>query len=253
MRRLYFQRYDLWLSLALSFLVSLGTVWLANQILDKTYLDYVESHEVAGGEIGGVAGADVFRAQNVEDLLSHDTFTVVSPGSQYMSRGAGYFGNWYLYALTLPSGERVAAVINFDSLVRSGEDIYSGETTLPVGRIVYEDLESSETFLSQIEHSTPLDRHDFYIDMMGSGGRLSEEDYRELPLLAVRLGTILVCFPIFHLIGSKLGVFPYFFPPRERKPKKKKDSEMEWEYCKLPARTGKGFARAFFIKKHNKS
>ncbi len=153
MRRLYFQRFDLWLSLALSFLVSLGTVWLAEQILDKTYLDYVQSHEVADGEIGGVAGADVFRAQNVEDLLAHDTFTVVSPGIQYMNRGAGYFGSWYLYALTLPSGERVAAVINFDSLVRSGEDIYSGETTLPVGRVVYEDLEGSETFLSQIEHS----------------------------------------------------------------------------------------------------
>lgn len=211
-------------------LVSLGTVKLANFILDQTYAGYVESHEVADGEIGGVAGDAVFRAQNVEDLLAHDTFTVVSPGIEYMNRGAGYFGNWYLYALTLPSGERVAAVINFDSLVRSGDDIYSGETTLPVGRIVYEDLESSESFLSQIEHSAPLSRHDFYIDMLGTGGRMSEEDYRELPVLAVQLGTVLVCFPVFHLIGSKLGVFPCFFPPREKKPKRKKDdADAMWE------------------------
>lgn len=116
MRRLYFQRFDLWLSLALSFLVSLGTVRLADQIMDKTYDSYVESHVVADGEIGGIAGADVFRAQSVGDLLTHDTFTVVSPGIEYMNRGAGYFNNWYMYALTLPSGERVAAVINFDSL-----------------------------------------------------------------------------------------------------------------------------------------
>ncbi len=230
MRRAHILRFDVWLCLALSMLVSLGTVKLANFVLDQTYAGYVESHEVADGEIGGVAGDAVFRAQNVEDLLAHDTFTVVSPGIEYMNRGAGYFGNWYLYALTLPSGERVAAVINFDSLVRSGDDIYSGETTLPVGRIVYEDLESSESFLSQIEHSAPLSRHDFYIDMLGTGGRMSEEDYRELPVLAVQLGTVLVCFPVFHLIGSKLGVFPCFFPPREKKPKRKKDdADAMWE------------------------
>lgn len=233
MRRVHILRFDVWLCLALSFLVSFGTVKLANRILDKTYAGYVEAHEVADGDIGGVAGDAVFRAQSVDDLLCHDTFTVVSPGIEYMNRGAGYYGSWYLYALTLPSGERVAAVINFDSLVRSGDDIYSGETTLPVGRVVYEDLTSSESFLSQIEHSAPLSRRDFYIDMIGTGGRMSEEDYRELPTLAVQLGTIVVCFPIFHTIGSKLGVFPCFFPPRDDKPKRKKkkadEMEMEWE------------------------
>ena len=231
MRRAHFLRYDVWLCLALGFLVSFGTVKLANWVLDQTYVSYVESHEVSDGDIGGIAGDAVFRAQNIEDLLEHDTFTVVSPGIEYMNRGAGYYNNWYMYALSLPSGERVAAVINFDSLVRSGDDIYSGETTLPVGCIVYADLEESEYFLSQIEHSVPLDRHDFYIDMIGTGGKLSEEDYRELPILMVQLGTLLVCFPIFHMIGSKLGIFPYFFPPREDRPKKqkKKEDEMEWE------------------------
>lgn len=233
MRRVHILRFDLWLCLALSFLVSLGTVKLTNKILDQTYAGYVESHEVAGGEIGGVAGAAVFRAQNVDDLLAHDTFTVVSPGIEYMNRGAGYYNNWYMYALTLPSGERVAAVINFDSLVRSGDDIYSGETTLPVGCVVYADLTENENFLSQIEHGAPLSRHDFYIDMIGTGGKLSEEDYHELPTVAVQLATIVLCFPVFHTIGSKLGIFPYFFPPREDKPKKKKKKtdgmEMEWE------------------------
>ena len=231
MRRAHFLRFDVWLCLALGFLVSLGTVKLANWVLDQTYAGYVESHEVADGDIGGIAGDAVFRAQSVDDLLSHDTFTVVSPGIEYMNRGAGYFNNWYMYALTLPSGERVAAVINFDSLVKSGDDFYSGDTTLPVGCVVYADLTESENFLSQIEHSAPLDCHDFYIDMIGTGGKLSEEDYRELPILLVQLATVLLCFPVFHMIGSKLGIFPYFFPPREDKPKrqKKKEGEMEWE------------------------
>lgn len=228
MRRLHFQRFDLWLSLALGFLVSLGTVRLADKIMDKTYLDYAASHVVADGAVGGVAGAEVCRAQSVDDLLANDTFTIVSPGIEYMNRGAGYFNNQYMYAITLPSGERVAAVINFDSLQQSGEDIYSGETTLPVGRVVYDDLESSENFLSQIEHGEPLSRHDFYIDMIGTGGTMAEEDYRELPKLLVQLGTIVVCFPIFHAIGSKLGIFPSFFEPREKKKNKKKDA-MEWE------------------------
>lgn len=231
MRRVHILRFDLWLCLALSFLVSLGTVKLTNWILDQTYAGYVESHEVADGDIGGVAGAEVFRAQDVEDLLGHDTFTVVSPGIEYMNRGAGYYNNWYMYALTLPSGERVAAVINFDSLVRSGDDIYSGETTLPVGCVVYADLTSSEDFLTQIEHAAPLSRRDFYIDMIGTGGKLTEDDYHELPTTLVQLATIFLCFPIFHMIGSKLGIFPYFFPPRNAKPKKqkKKENEMEWE------------------------
>jgi len=223
MRRYHVLRYDIWLCLALSMLIAMGTAKLANLVMDYTYESYVEAHEVAAGEVGGVAGENVFRAQNVADLLSHDTFTIVSPGIEYCNRGAGYYKNWYMHAVTLPSGELVAAVINSDSLQHSGDSIYSGDTTLPVGRVVYEDLTENEYFIAQIEYSEPLSRRDFYIDMVGTGGKLREEDYREVPTLLVELGTVFLCFPLLHMLGSKLGIFPYFFAPREKKPKKRKD------------------------------
>ncbi len=214
-------RFDIWLCLLLSVLVSLGTVKLVRMLL-PTYEDYVQEHTVAAGEVGGAAGPEVFRAQSIDDLLSHDTFTVLSPGIEYRNRGAGYYGGWYMHALTLPSGELVAAVINMDSVQVEGS-YYTGTATLPVGRVMYEDLTSSETFLNQIEHLEPLTRRDFYVDMMGGGGKVSEEYYYKTPLNIAQVATVFVCFPIFHMLGSKIGIFPAFFVRR------KKEETSEWE------------------------
>lgn len=121
-------RYDAWICLLLSGFVVLavgkGVEWIAN----KTYVGYVEEHTAAAGEIGSMAGEDVFRAQDIEDLLTHDTFTVISPGTQYMNLGGGYYGNMYLDALTLPSGERVAANISTENAQSQGETIFDGDT-----------------------------------------------------------------------------------------------------------------------------
>ena len=103
-------RFDIWLCLLLAYLVGTGASKLAQLAVDSTYDSYVEEHTVAAGDVGGVAGDDVFRAQSIDDLLSHDTFTVVSPGIEYRNRGAGYYGNWYMQALTLPSGDRKSVV-----------------------------------------------------------------------------------------------------------------------------------------------
>ena len=89
-------------------------------------------------------------------------------------------------------------------------------------RIVYEDLTENETFLSQMEYKEKLSRTDFYVDMLGEGGRLSEEDYTELPKMLIQLGTVFVCFPLLHMLGSKLGIFPAFFV-------RKKKKASEWE------------------------
>lgn len=221
MRR-HILRYDVWICLALSVLIGLGAAKAAEKILPNLYQSYTEEHTVSDGEIGGIADESVYQAQSVDDLLSHDTFTIVSPGIEYCNRGAGYYGSHYMYAVTLPSGEKIAACINGDSVQRTGETIYDGDSILPVGQIVYEDLTSSENFLSQIEHSEPLSRTDFYIDMLGNGGKLSEEDYTRLPLTLIQLACVAVFFPIFHTIGSKLGLFPCFFTR-----KKKKSSEWE--------------------------
>ncbi|MCI8551043.1 MAG: hypothetical protein HFI68_10760 [Lachnospiraceae bacterium] len=215
-------RFDVWLCLALSVLVSFVPVKIAERMLPKAYEAYEEEHTVADGEIGGAAGESLYRAENVKDLLSHETFTVVSPGIEYRNRGGGYYGSYYMQALTLPSGELVAACINGDSVQTTGKDMYSGDSILPVGRVVYEDLTENETFLQQIEYKEKLSRTDFYVDMLGEGGRLSEEDYTELPKNLIQIGTVVVCFPLFHMLGSKIGIFPRFFVG-----KKKKASEWE--------------------------
>lgn len=224
MRRRYL-RFDIWLCLLLAFGISLGTVKIAEKVLEKTYEGYAEKHTVADGDIGGRAGEDVIRAQSVADLLNHDNFTIVSPGIQYRNRGAGYYGNYYMYAVTLPSGERVAAAINMENVQYEG-DYYSSSHTLPVGRVVYEDLASNEYFIGQIEYSEPLSRTDFYVDMLGVGDKASQETYTENYTGVVQVATVLVCFPLLHSLGAKLGLFPFFFAPRKKKGGEQKG---EWD------------------------
>ncbi len=210
-------RFDIWLCLALSVLLSFIPVKIAEKMLPKQYEKYVEEHTVENGAIGGIADENVHRAQNVEELLTHDTFTVISPGIEYRNRGGGYHGKYYMQALTLPSGEKIAAIINNDSVQKTGETIYDGDSILPVGKIVYEDLSKDEYFINQIEYKEKLSRTDFYIDMLGEGGKVSQEDYTEAPTIIIQIVTVLIAFPIFHAIGSKIGIFPYFFPPKEKK------------------------------------
>lgn len=221
-------RFDIWLCLLIGYVISMGTGELydiLNPYSPKDYDAYVEEHTVEEGDIGGIAGDEIPRAQSVEDLLNYDVFTVVSPGIEYRNRGAGYYGSDYLYALTLPSGERVAAHINGKSVVYTGEDIYSGDNILPVGRVVYADLTEDESFLNQIEYSEPLSRRDFYVDMAGDGMTMSEDSFIEIHNMhqtVVQVITVLICFPILHMLGSKLGIFPAFFV------RKKKDKS-EWD------------------------
>ena len=215
--RYHHLRFDIWLCLLFSLIISYIPVTIIDTTMSKKYDSYVKEKTALDGEIGGKANSKVFKAQNIEDLISHDTFTVISPGIEYRNKGAGYFKNYYLYALTLPSGERVAARINTESVISSSDSIYSGESILPVGKIVYEDLSKNKTFLSQIEYSKPLDRKDFYIDMVVNASRISKDDYVGIPKLLAQLLTIVISFPIFHSIGSKLGIFPYFFAPKKKK------------------------------------
>ncbi len=220
--RYHILRFDIWLCLLFSVLLSWGAENIANKILPEKYEEYKDEHKVLENEIGGIAGSEVFRAQNVEDLLSHDTFTIESPGIQYRNKGAGYYKGMYLYAVTLPSNEKVAARINSDSVTSVGDSIYSGTSILPVGRIVKEDLSLDKTFISQIEYKEELDRKDFYIDMVGEAEIISDEYYVDGTIMLIQILVVVITFPIFHTIGSKLGIFPYFFPPKKKK-------EAEWE------------------------
>ncbi len=227
MARRYILRYDIWICLAIGFFASLGVEALVKNVLTAKYEEHKAAQVVDAGEIGGQATADTFRAQSVADLESHATFTVISPGIEYRNRGAGYYGGMYLHSLTLPSGERVAARINTDNVTKvDGEDdIFGGESILPVGRIVKEDLTSNPTFLSQIEFKEPLDRKDFYIDMVGGTEIQSEESFIEAPVLLLQLLTVGVVFALTHYAGSKFGIFPAFY----RKKTPESEQKSDWD------------------------
>ena len=118
---------------------------------------------------------EVPQAQSIAELLELDTFAVLSQGIAYRNEGAGYFEGSYLYNLALPSGERVAARIHTES-VQDGENFASGQVVLPVGRVIWADLEEDPAFLEQITSGYPLDRTDFYVDMAGEAVRYSQEE-----------------------------------------------------------------------------
>lgn len=209
-------RYDILLCLLIGLMLSYIPVRIIEAILPGVYESYVEKHTVAEGDIGGIAGENISRARRIKDLLDHDTFTVVSPGTEYKNKGAGYYKNHYMQMLTLPSGETVAAIINEESVQRTEDDFFSEDSILPVGCIVYEDLTQNQTFLNQIEYNENLSRTDFYIDMMGNGGKVSQQDYYDFPIDLARAITIIISFPILHMLGSRIGIFPYFFEPKNK-------------------------------------
>lgn len=218
-------RFDVWLSLLIAFGIGTGAAKIAEQFLPPMYEKYVAEHTAAEGDIGGKAGEDVFRVRSVADILSHDTFTIVSPGIEYRNRGAGYYNSVYTYAVTLPSGEVVAAQINMENVQHEG-DYYSGDHILPLGRVVWADLTESKVFMQQIAYGVPLSRTDFYVDMRGVGGVMSQEDFFKPRTSAVQAIVTVVCFPLIHALGANLGLFPFFFAPR---PKKGEERKSEWD------------------------
>lgn len=224
MRRRYLLRFDIWFCLLLAYGLSLGAEKLTALVLPPAYESYVEEHTVADGEIGGRAGADIPRVQSVEELLRQERFTIVSPGIEYRNRGAGYHDGVYTYAVTLPSGEVVAAVINMENVQQEG-DYYTSDHILPVGQVVYDDLTKDKSFLNQIQYGGELSRTDFYVDMRGNGGTVSQEDYSDHYASIVQVATLFLSFPLFHSLGAHLGIFPFFITPR----RKEGEPKSEWD------------------------
>lgn len=208
-------RFDIWLCVLLAYGISYVPGYFIEKIYESKYPSYVEAHTVSSGIVGGKASEDTFRAESVSDLLAHDTFTIVSKGIQYRNEGAGYLDGQYMYAVTLSSGEKVAARINMESVVTTEDSMWSGDSILPVGKVVYTDFSNNETFLHQIGYKERLSRTDFYIDMMGSGSKMSKEDFVSVPKMYTQLVTGVICFMIIHAIGAKIGIFPYFFAPKK--------------------------------------
>lgn len=205
-------RYDVFICM----LCAAGAAFLAGKAADKyterTYDSYVESKEVAPGEVGGVAGDDVYRITCIDDIRAHDVFTMETEGIAYRNEGQGYFGGIYLYNVELPSGERVAMTISNKNVVSEG-DYYTGINTLPVGRMVEADLTEDESFMEQVNYKgdQPLTATDFYVDMVGEGIYMSEHSYKNDIRGWVQILTGIVVFAVVHNLGARLGIFPYFF------------------------------------------
>lgn len=221
--RIYRISYDMIICILFAWFASWAGGRLTEPLFAKSYVSYVEEHTVEDGQVGGKAGAELFRAKSVDDILSHDRFTIEAGLSEFRNNGGGYYGkNSYYYLLELPSGEYVAADINMDSAVPVDDSQFYGDYILPVGRIVYEDLTVDEMFMQQIEYSIPLSRTDFYIDMRAHGGTMSEERYIELKTAKVKFYVAIISFIVCHVIGSKIGLFPTYI-------RFKKKPESEWE------------------------
>lgn len=214
--RIYKIRFDVLICILLSALVVFGVSKVLPVFYSYLYNRYTQAHMVSDGDVGGKAGEDVYRVQSVEEILSHDTFTVQVGHSSVMIADTGYFGDNYLLNLELPSGERVAACINDDARQRNDEEDYY---IMPVGKVVEADLSKDVEFMSRIERSGALSRTDFYLDMNGNGGSglVSVERYDEQYTLYIKAVVAILSFIVFHTIGCRMGLFPRLMPIKKKK------------------------------------
>lgn len=214
--RIYKIRFDVLICIILSALVVLGTGKVLPVFYSALYDRYTRAHTVSDGDIGGEAGEDVYRVLSVEDILSHNTFTVQVEYGSLLTADSDYFGDIYLMNLELPSGERVAASINNDAMQQNYEENYY---IMPVGKVVEADLSEDAEFISGIERSDALSRTDFYLDMSGNSGSglVSAERYDEQYTIYIKAIVGVLCFIAFHVIGCKMGLFPRLIPMKRKK------------------------------------
>lgn len=214
MRR-YHLRFDIWFSLLMAFLAAKGVEWCLSQfVVDSAYESYYEKTVIADGEIGGRAGEEVFRAQSVEDMQSHETFTIVVDGIKYYNEGGAFGVDGYWNIIPMPSGERIAARLNNDAIQHTGESIYQGDSILPLGRLVEEPLDDT---LAETLKMFDITRTDLYIDMKGAGGPITKDSFAENSTAAVQMIIGIAVFAAVHTLGSRFEIFPAFFHFRRKR------------------------------------
>ena len=203
---------DAAICLGIAALISIPVGHFTNTLISDSFDTKKEALAPEAGNIGGLATDDVFRAESVDDMLSHDTFTVECLYRDAYGSANGYHDGMSLNRLTLSSGESVAYRANTENVVHTGGDSFSSDTiVLPVGKVVYEDLSKDTAFLSQIEYREPLSRTDFYVDMAGSAFMESKDQTVNVSSLWAQIITVVILYPIFHAIGSKIGLWESYF------------------------------------------
>ena len=217
-------RFDIWLCMLIAFFAAYGVTYLMQTFLiPKQYEAHTTSAVIPMNEIGAMAGEDVLRVDSIEDMLSADTFTILSPNLEYRNIGMGFASVGSLYAITLPSGEIVPGMFNGSMVQSIRTEEYGNTSVLPVGKVVWMDLSKEDGFMNQINSMCTLSRSDFYIDMVGTGGVQSLDNYSEKPILIAQFVTFILIFLGVHYLGAKFGILPQFFNFPQ------KQSPSEWE------------------------
>lgn len=82
--------YDAAICLCLAALIAWGVGILTGKVAESSWERQKEKLAPESGEVGGIAGKEVFRVETVEDMLSHDTFTIECPYHNFYNDGTGW-------------------------------------------------------------------------------------------------------------------------------------------------------------------
>ncbi len=222
---------------ALVILISLGIGQVGgfiyeNTIADMVYDIYIKAANDEENFIGDEATTqDVLYLKSVEEILNHNgdfTIRLERDSGFSLARGRGFQDNLSLMKIELPSGEFVAAAIRTENIIYNGGDISNDDLTLPIGKVVYEEI--NDTALNQLnaDGNEDLDRTDFYIDMYGSS-IYSKEYLTQMVSSIISLIFALIVFLIIRNIGITIGIYPAIFLTKKQKAKIEEATKSEWD------------------------
>lgn len=195
-----------WVSMTAAGILAGVLALAAGFLLQQPVYSFMLSRTETGpGSVGTEALADTPAAASIADMERLDTFTMVAP-ERSVTPGYGESFKWedgVFFTLDLPSGEKVAALINQDAvqLISPGEVEGYGEVQLPVGRWVeWDHSAEDERTYSYYEFYTDFTH---YVDMSGDPGRM--------PTVSNAFGRVFVivllpCMILFYCLIKRYGV-----------------------------------------------
>lgn len=211
-------RVDLFISMVPAVAISCGLLSIASNYTDTFAEHFMASAEtsvtIPSGEPGSIATADIPRVSSLDEILATngEYFTIEMQNTKYINSALYITGeNYYWTALTLPDDHCIPMMIYTEN---NQLDSTTEMLTLPIGKIVYENVGSLDAQVEETMLSVYPDMStDFYIDMGQSGCGSLTDILVKFELLLGVLGIGIVIFIViltlvFHTIGCKLGFFP---------------------------------------------
>ena len=216
-RSIWRLRWDLLLTVLVSFALASGAQWLANRQAPDRYADYQAEHAAEAGTVGAPAAEDLPRAATLADMEEHALFTMEMGSVAFISNSpGGYIDGLFWNIFTLEDGTRIAAKVNGNAVVyrEDPENSLNQLAVLPVGTLVHEDLTPAQLeVLDQYRGVTVTDR---YIDMEGGHAVINEADFTEGLGLGVFFAVFVPACIVLHVAGVKIGFFPPLLPRRKK-------------------------------------